>query len=311
MTFSVCKSTDVGAPNITEVAGSLITLLDAVLVNGYGTGLDAKAPLGWTKAFSGTNKAVYKQGAGSSLKYLRVDDTLAYSSNGVNGLLSCASLDDVAGIFTSAASNITIHKPTLVDKFSPLPKWVIVGNEKGFWLFIRPCLTIGKSYHMNYFGDILNTAPNVTEKTMLVLGQNLALGTYGSVDNKIFVGGAGAELSNLKSVNASNGSLPATFTRRGMTAAMLDYPSHAIGTGIAYIGIDISISSGITPVGSLPALYVCPHHQSKTAFLQNWSEVSGSGDYAGKTFSTVQAHYAADPQNSQLYLVEISDTWGI
>ena len=56
MTVTVYLSTDASAPTLDGNVGSLITVLDAVLVNGYG----AKAAAGWTKAFSGTNKAAYR-----------------------------------------------------------------------------------------------------------------------------------------------------------------------------------------------------------------------------------------------------------
>ena len=36
MPWTVYRSDDAGAPNLTGAAGSLIAILDAVLVNGYG-----------------------------------------------------------------------------------------------------------------------------------------------------------------------------------------------------------------------------------------------------------------------------------
>ena len=70
MTVIVYRWDDPSAPVLSSPsAGSLIGVLDACLVNGYGS----KAAAGWTKAFSGTKLAAYRQGGGS-MCYLRIDD---------------------------------------------------------------------------------------------------------------------------------------------------------------------------------------------------------------------------------------------
>lgn len=62
----VIKSTDAGAPVCNGVVGQAIVLLDYVLIT----------QLGWTKVFSGTNKAVYypQQKGTENRLYYRVDD---------------------------------------------------------------------------------------------------------------------------------------------------------------------------------------------------------------------------------------------
>src|SRR6478609_9197278 len=71
MTMRVYRWDDSSAPTLSASNGALITVLDAVLVNGYGS----KTAAGWTKAFSGTNLAAYLQGSGSNGRYLRVDNS--------------------------------------------------------------------------------------------------------------------------------------------------------------------------------------------------------------------------------------------
>lgn len=71
MPATLYQSTDSGAPQLTATAGSLIQVLDAVLVNGYGS----KSPAGWTKEFSGTNTAVYRNGPDSAARtFFRIED---------------------------------------------------------------------------------------------------------------------------------------------------------------------------------------------------------------------------------------------
>lgn len=70
MALTIYRSSDAGAPVLTMAAGGLIALLDACLRTGYG----AKAGAGWTKPFSGSNIACFKQGAGGNNRYIRVWD---------------------------------------------------------------------------------------------------------------------------------------------------------------------------------------------------------------------------------------------
>lgn len=70
MTVRVFRSTDTGAPSLTNAAGSLLALLKACLVDGYGS----KASAGWSVAFSDTGRAVLRMGSGSQ-RYLYVDNT--------------------------------------------------------------------------------------------------------------------------------------------------------------------------------------------------------------------------------------------
>jgi hypothetical protein len=71
MTVRVYTSTDASAPVLNESSGSLINVLDACLVNGYGS----KVSSGWAKAFSNsTTGAAYRAPVGNR-HYLSVDDS--------------------------------------------------------------------------------------------------------------------------------------------------------------------------------------------------------------------------------------------
>jgi hypothetical protein len=67
----IYNSTDTSAPVLSGSPGTLINVLTACLVNGYGS----KTAMGWTLAYSGTNLAAYKMPSGTSQMYLAVDDT--------------------------------------------------------------------------------------------------------------------------------------------------------------------------------------------------------------------------------------------
>ena len=74
--FTIYQATDIGGPGyMYGQTGSLIPILDACLVNGYGTGSNYKAPAGWTKPLPNITSSIasgnanvfgcYQQGTGS------------------------------------------------------------------------------------------------------------------------------------------------------------------------------------------------------------------------------------------------------
>ena len=75
-------STDSGAPTLTGQVGSLLTLLDTCLVGTAGVAYGSKAAAGWTKPYTGTNKAAFQNSVaeGGTGVYVRVDDSAAQTA---------------------------------------------------------------------------------------------------------------------------------------------------------------------------------------------------------------------------------------
>lgn len=162
MTVRLYKSTDASAPVLTGQTGSLIALLDAILVNGYGS----KTAAGWTKPFSTTNKGAYLQNLtgsnNSSGMYLFVDDTGpgagAAREARVCGFETMSAITPTGtGQFPTAAQStigtgfLVCRKSTTAD--ATARAWTCVANGQTVYLFIES-------------GD--NTAPLAT--TNLVFG---------------------------------------------------------------------------------------------------------------------------------------------
>lgn len=136
----IYSSTDPGAPQISGQGGSFTAFLDAILVNGYGSGSDAKSGLGWSIELAAGNKRVYRNSAllGSG-KYLRVDDT---GSIGTARHAWLRSFENMTDVDSGEGPN-----PTLTDEpnGSLWPKsstldgvarpWWVVGNAVAFYLF--------------------------------------------------------------------------------------------------------------------------------------------------------------------------------
>lgn len=136
MTVRVYYSTDSGAPTLTNAFGDLINVLDACLVNGYGT----KDPAGWSKPFSGTNKAVYRQGgdATSHHHYLRVDQsTFGGTGAHVRGYVEMTDIDTGTGMFPSSVQVIPTSNYFWYTSSRSTPRpWRIVATEKTLYLWI-------------------------------------------------------------------------------------------------------------------------------------------------------------------------------
>lgn len=155
MTVQLFKSTDASAPVLTGQNGSLVALLDACLVNGYGS----KSAAGWTKSYSATNKGAYKQAASGNNPtglFLYVDDTGPGSGAGrearVCGFETMSAITPVGtGQFPNntqsaiGAGYLAIRKSNTND--ATARKWYIVADQWTFYLFVEP-------------GD--NIAPNLT-----------------------------------------------------------------------------------------------------------------------------------------------------
>jgi hypothetical protein len=147
MTVRVYRSTDASAPVLTGQVGSLIALLDAVLVNGYG----ALSAAGWTKSFSTTNKAAYRQNATGANNtaapmYLYVDDTgpgagAAREARACGFETMSAITPTGTGQFPTAAlstigvGTVVIRKSVSADAVAR--PWTIVANGQTIYLFMR------------------------------------------------------------------------------------------------------------------------------------------------------------------------------
>lgn len=146
MTVRIYRSTDASAPTLTGQAGSLTTLLDAVLVNGYGSMTAA----GWTIGYTTTNKRAYLQnltGANNaSGMYLYVDDT-APGAGGAKEARSCgfetmsAITPTGTGQFPTSGQSaigvgtLVIRKSATAD--ATARAWTIVANGQTVYLLIE------------------------------------------------------------------------------------------------------------------------------------------------------------------------------
>jgi len=163
---TIYASDDPGAPSLTGTAGSFVALLDAILVDGYGTGPTAKAGLGWTREFTAANKRAYRGNmATASGCYLRVDDTNARYAwmQAYSAMSDIDTGTDVAPATADRPNGMLWPKSATTDATSRW--WWAIGNERCLYLWIVPAaFPSGTTNHAGgapyFFGDLVSIRPN-------------------------------------------------------------------------------------------------------------------------------------------------------
>jgi hypothetical protein len=169
MAPTVYKSSDASAPTLSGTTGTLISVLDACLVNGYGS----KTAAGWTKAFSGTNLASYLPAAGH---YLDVNDAAA-GANGakeatVRGYESMTAVGTGTNPFPTTAQIASpgefVRKSVTAD--GTARGWWLIADQYTFYLFILSGDSVG-FYTSFGFGRFYSTKTGDTYRS-IILGHN-------------------------------------------------------------------------------------------------------------------------------------------
>jgi hypothetical protein len=168
----VYRSDDVGAPVLTAGVGTLIAILDACLIDGYGE----RPPAGWDKPFMGANLAVYRAREGNRF-FLRVEDTHAQYAS-VRGYRAMPDLDSASGPFpttTQLAGGIRPVKSSTTTTISR--PWLVVASPRAFYLWIAYGGTahalVTTSTDITFFGDAVSYLPGDASMTLLI-GKDIA-----------------------------------------------------------------------------------------------------------------------------------------
>lgn len=152
-TVNFYSSTDVDAPILNAEPGSLITVLNACLVNGYGT----KSGAGWTLLGQGTAAsnpytAMYQMGSGSRcVLYVNDNSTGSYSSAGqmailTGGLPTSQWSSGLVGSFpASSGISMCLTKSIRVSQSVAVPWWIIATTNV-VYIIVQQGAYFGSSY---------------------------------------------------------------------------------------------------------------------------------------------------------------------
>jgi hypothetical protein len=317
MGVTVYKSSDGSAPTLNGTAGSLITVLDAVLVNGYGS----KSAAGWTKSYSGTNKAAYRQGSGNQF-YLRVNDdgpgAGTYKEARVVGYETMSDVDTGTNPMPTVAqfaNGMFVRKSAAAD--STARSWIIVADNKTFYMFV---LTgdIASTYLSWTYGEFYSYLSSDGYRVHLIARttENNATSSVDWLDAM---------------ANTPNAAITGHYLQRNRsgTVGALAYAVCApalngFASGFGYHGNSYYIAYPNPEDGGLylaPAAIIDPttggvlsirgkfrglwHNLHNPSSFSDGDTFSGVGDFSGKTFLVIKTA----PRNNGLFIVETSDTW--
>jgi hypothetical protein len=156
----IYMSTDEGAPSLAAAAGSLIAVLDACLVNGYGELPGA----GWEKFVFSANNAAYR--APSGLRhYLQVIDTSSTYAT-VNGYKTLVDTD-----FGSAFSSVPVYWGKCQAGVASGRHWVVAADDKRVLVLVVPSAAINTGFRaVGGFGELAARHPNDLNASFLIGG---------------------------------------------------------------------------------------------------------------------------------------------
>ena len=128
-----------------------------------------RAPLGWTKPYTGTNLAAYQMGGGNQ-RYLRVDDTGNYDAK-LRGYEAMTGVSTGTGEFPTTALRSVGYYCTKRSGTTGASPWFIVGTDKLFYIGIG-AHSSQNAYEISVFGDLYDVAAGDAWAT--VLGASLS-----------------------------------------------------------------------------------------------------------------------------------------
>lgn len=275
-TITLYQSTDASAPALTNAAGSLIAMLKACLVTGYGS----KAAAGWTEEFTGTNKSALRMatGVGKNGVYLQIDD-----SSTTNTLLrGYGAMTDV-DTGTEPFGSLTTASMALKTATQP---WKVVATDTYFYLFLGYGGTLNSSSGTQVFFGQYNTSLSLGGKNNLLICRNSAStsgNTFGILNSGTTMSANAGHFFHCASDGINSGASGNAGSKYGsryasvaMGSSFLDYPSFDSG---ALEGDTISLIDGVNisrRLGYLPGAFEGRHVYSVLAEETNYVGIGGA-----------------------------------
>lgn len=288
MSFVYCA--DAGAPVLNNAAGSLIALLDYVLVTGTG----------WSKVFSGVNKAVYQAPAGRRF-YFRVDDTYGSYAR-IVGYEAMTDVDTGTNPFPTnlqVAGGLYVVKAASASGFP----YAIAASSRGFLCWNQPSSSMPdtQSLAANYggafgFGDLNPVLPD-DPFAAYIFGYTGT--TYNNTQVYSFNPSTVATGHYLARASAGLGA-PVQFCKYSFaTYTTYSYPNVA-DNGIYLDPVRIN-EAGSVLRGTVPGFWQLMH---AVGAIPHGTRFDGYGALAGRSFIALQGY-----SNTYFCLETTAGTW--
>lgn len=291
-----------GEKRITVTGANTFTFDATGISNQTATGtISAKvAPLGWEKAYSGTNKAVYRpQDTSGTRRYYRFEDAFAASTSyyaSVVGYESMSGIDTGSNPFPASALNIFKNYSATEQNARP---WVLIGDGSAFYLIVW---VYSVWAHCHFVGDVVSVVPDDPYRAALIAHNTTGLSDhrFSTINNSLSAGHALCRNSVGAVGSVAFTTFSAAITPTYMGVGGVSYPNRA-NNGL--LVAPVYLNEGGIIRGSLPGCYSPLHDTSVPSGLM---AVSDEG-LAGRTL-LVSALYASS-DNSARAAFDITGPW--
>lgn len=301
MAVTLYRSSDGSAPGAyNNTAGSLIAILDGCLVNGYG----AKAAAGWTKAYSGTNKAAYRNSTTSPSTgfYLRIDDTSTSESRAV-GYESMTDVDTGTDAFPTSGQ---VSGGLYLQKSASTATWMLIADSRAFYFFYK--YAGAAKWWGFYFGDFVSRV--ASDPYCCAIVGRINSGTSGNnedfprASNNLLTATQGHYLARNHSgtVKSVNFVKLAFFVNTFLGTGGFLYPNPADSNFIMDRCLVTDDTTNYNLRGYMPGLWN-PLHSDPASDADTFS---GNGDLSGRSYLIVANVNTSSAGKS---VIETSDTW--
>ena len=303
--FTTYYSSDTSAPVLNGQSGSLNTVLNAILVTGYGS----KPAAGWTLEFTSSNTygSCFRPASGSRF-YLSVDDGAPFTVKEarLRGLEVATSWNSGSGQFPVGSAFEFTRKSNTND--TTARPWIAFADAYTMYFFADQA-TNG-IYYVMAFGDIYSFKTTADDYRCLLLG-------HGGAESTTTTGNSTG--GNFSLVNAADDgmNLARTYGGGGVAVAAGKHAGNWYAfTATSMIGLNTypnpeNNAVYMSPVmvhestiaavrGKMRGLY---YLAAPLASLSDGETFSGSNSYVGKVFQVVQT-----VSNGGRWVIEISNT---
>lgn len=317
MQFTRYASTDASAPVLNGIAGSLCTVLDAILVNGYGI----KAAAGWAIPYTGTNKRIYRPPTGALRGYVRVQDDApraAPFNNGCEARIKCSeaatTIDAQTGPYpwTTLSLGLFMRKSATPD--TTARPWIAFADERTLYFFAQTndygsgwasCM-VGEIYSVKATADAFN-GMIICRGIEQVLATPTALATDEALPKLVVL-----------TAGIVGHFMPRSFNEGAQSAVNVGKHGSGGHSGLGLVGLflypnpyDAAVylapvwvheaATLMIPRGRLRGFWHLLHPPSS---MKHGDTFSGAGPLAGKTFEVV----GPVPDGLGVFIMETSNT---
>ena len=314
MAVTVYRSTDASAPLLTNSNGSLIAVLKACLVDGYGS----KAPAGWTAPFTGTNLIAFKEGTGGNNRYLRVYDGGTDTSN--QRVANVRAYETMTAISTGTGPCPTLGQVSgngatmsyfQTGRSTPNVSWIVVATPSFFHLVVEQGDDNSYPEYMA-FGKFISDLAGDTFNEVLLAGFQPGAGWPGYVDAasgggtwvmRSDTGALGAVSSSL--ITDARAGVGATVSVHGVGSTFTPYPDRVRG---GLLQSQATIFCDGCRRGRIPGLWE-QHHMPADIGGHRTTWTGATGALAGKQFQLFGPLAAPTIGYGAHVVLELSDTW--